>query len=168
MSRDYYAADQDVGRLNIRRVESVKIRDDDEMQYATADGYDDEQFDEAHRAQNFGLTSHPPNGSHGLVVSGNGRPDQGVVVGMEHPQYRPRNLPEGATKLYDKDGTFVYLDAGGNLFAETRKKAEVKAGEEAKIEAPTIRLIGNIIITGNITQTGGISSTGVHQAAGHT
>lgn len=162
-----YQADTNSPRLSIRRAELVETKDDGEFQTATAMGYADEQFKLAHRAQPFGLSAHAPTGSHGLALLTNGRPDQSVYLGMEHPDYRPRDLPEGATKLYDKDGTFVYLDAGGNLFAETKKKASVKAGEEAYIEAPSIKLKGNVHIEGNVTTTGSIVSAGVHQAAGH-
>lgn len=166
MPNSFYA-DQHSARLSIRRAELQEVDDSGEMQVGTALGYDSETFKKAHRVQPFGYSSHPPKGSHGMALVANGRPDQTVFLGQEHPDYRPRNLPEGATKLYDKDGTFIYLDAAGNVTVETRLKATVKAGQEVLIEAPTIRLKGNVIVEGNITQTGGITSTGAHQASAH-
>lgn len=155
-----YAADRESARLSIRRTESVEVDDSGEFQRMTADGYDDETFKMAHRVQPFGLTTHPPKGSHGLALLGNGRPDQNVYLGIEHPKYRPRNLPDGATKLYDKDGTFVYLDAAGNIHAKTRKKLFGEAGEEAHIKAPEIKLEGNVTITGNLTVGGNVTNGG--------
>jgi phage baseplate assembly protein V len=162
-----FEVDLHSARLSIRRAELQEVDDSGEMQVATALGYDSETFKNAHRVQSFGASSHPPKGSHGLVLVVNGRPDQSVHLGDEHPDYRPRDLPEGAYKIYDKDGTFVYLDAVGNVTVETRLKATVKAGQEVLIEAPTIRLKGDVIVEGNITQTGGITSTGAHQASAH-
>lgn len=168
-----YDADLNTPRLAIRRAELVETKDSGELQEVTALGYDEEQFKLAHRAQPFGLSSNAPKGSHGVAVVANGRPDQTVLLGMEHPEFRPRNLPEGATKLYDKDGSFVYLDAAGNLFAEVKQKANVKAGSEATVEAPTIKLKGAVTIegtlhvAGNVTTIGSITSTGPHIAAGH-
>lgn len=169
-----FAADQHSSRLSTRRAESVTVDDSGEFQRMTGDGYDSEQFKLAHRVQPFGLTSHPPKGSHGLAVLANGRPDQTVLLGVEHPDYRPKNTPEGATKLYDKDGTFVYLDAAGNLHAKTRLKLFGEAGQEAHIKAPAIKLEGNVEITGNlsiannlhvganITHVGNMTTGGVH------
>jgi len=160
--RGYWQADQNSARLATRRIELEAVFDDGEFQEATALGYDSERFKRVHRVQAFGLSSHPPKGSHGIALAANGRPDQTVLIGTEHVDFRPRNLPEGATRLYDKDGTFVFLDADGNLFAETRKKAAIKAGEEAVIEAPTIRLKGNLVIEGNIAHVGNYTQTGIH------
>ena len=155
-----FRADDHSARLAVRRTESVEVDDSGDMQRMTALGYDDETIKLAHRVQPFGLSSHPPKGSHGLALLGNGRPDQNVFLGIESPSHRPRNLPEGGTKLYDKDGTFVYLDAAGNVHAKTRLKAFVEAGTEAHVKAPTIKLEGNVQITGNLTVSGDISNDG--------
>lgn len=166
--------DDYAGRTSLRRAELVDVDDSGEHQIATALGYDDERFSRIHRVQAFGLSANPPAGAHGLVGLVNGRLDQAVLLGIEHQQYRPRNVPPGATKLYDQDGTFVYLDAAGNLYAETRKQAQVKAGETAIVEAPAIQLKGNVTITGtltvggdvtvdgNIANTGDMTTDGVH------
>ncbi len=155
-----FRADDHSSRLAIRRTESVEVDDAGDMQRMTALGYDDETIKMAHRVQPFGLSTHPPKGSHGLAVLGNGRPDQNVFLGIESPEHRPRNLPEGATKLYDKDGTFVYLDAAGNVHAKTRLKAFVEAGTEAEVKAPTIKLTGNVIISGDLTVGGDVTNGG--------
>ena len=147
-------------RTSLRRAELVDVDDSGEHQLATALGYEAERFTKIHRVQPFGMTSVPPKGAHGLVGLVNGRLDQAVLLGIEHQDYRPRSLPVGATKLYDKDGTFVYLDSDGNLYAETRKKAQVKAGQEAVVEAPAIQLKGNVTIQGNLQVNGHVSNTG--------
>ncbi len=163
-----FEADEHVARLALRRSELTRVKDDGEFQTVEAMGYADEAFRNVHRVQPFGLSANPPAGSHALIAAVNGRPDQAVMLGAEAPTHRPRNLPSGATKLYDSADGFVYLDAAGNLFAEVTKGARVKAGEAVTIEAPTITIKGNVVVEGNITQTGGITSTGVHKAAGHT
>lgn len=119
-----FVADQHAARLSIRRAELVETKDEGEFQEAMADGYADEQFKGAHRVQPFGFTSHAPKGSHGLAIVANGRTDQSVILGMEHPEYRPRDQPEGSSRQYDKDGSYCDMDGDGNLATKCRKESK--------------------------------------------
>lgn len=135
-----YQSDRDSARVMLSRVELEKTRDDEGLQRATVKGLAGEVIKEAHRLQMYGLTSHAPAGGHGFLLSAGGRRDQAVLLGLEHQDHRPRDLPEGATRLYDTADGYVYLDADGNLFANVQKGASIKAGERIVLEAPEIIL----------------------------
>lgn len=150
----------------VHRVILKKVNDDGDQQLVDYHGLEDESHTEVLRVMPHGLASHPPDDSEAVVV-GLGTRDMPVVVGAESPKHRPRKLPKGATKLYDADEGFIYLDAQGNLHGSVKKKAFIEAGEEVHVKGKTITIEGDVIVKGNITQQGSITSTGVHKAAGH-
>lgn len=119
-----FIADQHSARLSIRRAELVETKDEGELQEITAHGYADETFSGAHRVQPFGFSSHVPKGAHGLALVVNGRTDQTAFIGMEHPEYRPKNQPEGSSRQYDKDGSYCDMDGDGNFATKCRKESK--------------------------------------------
>ena len=61
------------------------------------------------RLGEFGLASNPPPGFTAALVFMAGDRSNGVIVGTEHPIYRLRNLPIGASALYDSLGQYIAL-----------------------------------------------------------
>jgi phage gp45-like len=163
---------EDLHQNNLHRVILGKTHDDGDQQLVDYKGLVDEEHTKALRVMPHGLASHAPPESEGVVGSLATR-DMPIVFGLESPKHRPRKLPVGATKLYDTEDGFVYLDAGGNLHAHVKKKAFVEAGEEAHVKAPEIKLEGNVTITGTlhvagaVTTGSSITSAGDHIAAAH-
>ena len=96
----------------IVRVQSIKVYDDQEQQRFEADGRHGERFggtsgkNAVPRVQGYGMTSYPPKGSQGVTLNLNGNPENAMLIGMEHPKYRPKNLKEGEFKLYEKWGGY--------------------------------------------------------------
>jgi len=94
-------------RLMTARGELIEVNDKGEMQMVSAHGHFGERFVDIHRVQDFGLSATPPAGAHGLLHAVGGRRDQMVVIGMEHPEHRPRNLEPGETVIYNAHGDAV-------------------------------------------------------------
>jgi phage gp45-like len=141
-----YPTDYLSARLSVRRVELIETDDSGEMQRTTVRGYADEVIKLGHRVQPFGDSGHAPPGAHGLALLVNGRPDQSVLLGLEHPQHRPRNTAVGERVLYNAHGDVIFL---------YKQKIRVVT-QEFEVVAPTIKL------TGNITHTGDMATSGVH------
>jgi phage baseplate assembly protein V len=156
------------------RVFMSKVDDSGDQQLIDYRGLYGEEHTKVLRVMPHGLSSHPPADSEAVML-GLGTRDMPVVVGGESPKHRPRDLPAGATRLYDTEGSFVYLDAGGNLHAKVNKSATIEAGETVVVKSATsvtvtsakIVLDGAVEIKGDITHTGNLTSSGVHQAASH-
>ena len=110
-----YDQDQHIGRSFSRRVKVIKVVDTEKIQRITVSGLDGEEFELPLRGQPFGLTGVPPVGSVGYLYSANGRPDQGFLSDMEHPDHRPRNREDGETVVYGKAGQKIVLDKNGNV-----------------------------------------------------
>ncbi|MFZ4807463.1 MAG: phage baseplate assembly protein domain-containing protein [Hyphomicrobiaceae bacterium] len=141
-----FHTDMHTARLTIRRVELLETDDAGELQLVTVRGYADEVLKGAHRVQMFGETSHAPAGAHGLALLVNGRPDQSIVLGLEHPTHRPKGIGAGERVLYN---------AHGDIIGIYKQKIRIVT-QEFEVVAPTIKL------TGDITHTGNMDTTGVH------
>jgi len=94
---------------DIFRTELLETQDDGDQQTVTLFGVGGEELTRVHRVQPFGLSSHPPAGSHGIGVALHGQRDLVAVLGLEHPQYRPKATQLGGTVLYDMHGSAVSL-----------------------------------------------------------
>lgn len=109
-----FDADRHIARNLARRVEVIEVDDSGPIQSITVVGLADEYFTLPLRGQPFGLSGVPPVGSIGYLFAANGRLDQGFLIGMEHPDHRPRDLASGTCQLYGKAGQSITHDELGN------------------------------------------------------
>ncbi|MBN9453263.1 MAG: phage baseplate assembly protein [Bosea sp.] len=132
--------------MDIFRFELGEIDDSGDQQLLRGFGLPGEEFAKAPRIMPHGLASRPPKGSHGIGIAVNGRRDEVVVLGLEQPGSRPKNLPDGGTTLYDASGNKLELSsAGGNLDTGAQPFA-MKSGQFT-IEATEIVLkVGDTVI----------------------
>ena len=108
----------------------------------------------------YGFTHHPQDGAEVLVASLGGNRDHMVAFPSSDRRYRIK-VAKGEVAIHDDQGQKVHITRDG-VVVDTPKKADVKAGESARIEAPTITLKGNLVIEGDITHTGNMNTSGVH------
>lgn len=117
-----FEADIDLGRNVMRRIEVVEVDDSGPIQKMTVMGLADEYFEMPLRGQAHGITGNPRVGAVGYAMMVGGRPDQCVIMSLEHPDDRKKDLASGETKVYgapgqemhaDKDGNWVIKSSGG-------------------------------------------------------
>jgi phage baseplate assembly protein V len=127
---------------------------------------EDEVADSVERFQTYGLSSVPPNGGDALVCFVQGNRDHGVVVSVNDRGSRPRGLNAGEVILYNDHNVSLRLTNEGKLLIEAEDEITVKAKkltititieDEISIEAPTIKIKGDIELDGNLTATGVVS-----------
>ena len=104
-----YAADRHIGRNVLRRVEVVEVDDTGPQQLVIVKGLAGEIMRLPYRAQYFGASGNPPPGSDGLALLIGGRPDQAVLIGIEHQDHRPRNIGVGEKVLYNAHGDIIKI-----------------------------------------------------------
>lgn len=97
------------------RVEVVATNDADGQQVLTVKGFPGEELTRVPRVMPHGESSHPPVGSHGIGIALGGRRDEVVVLGLEHPDKRPRNTPVGGKVLYDAAGNIIRMFNGDGI-----------------------------------------------------
>lgn len=162
MSRQGYVDPEEGNQNAAHRVIIGKTYDDGDQQLVDYKGLAGEEHTKVVRVMPHGLVSHAPEGSEGIVLALGDR-DMPMLMGVESPKHRPKNVPAGGTMLYDTDGTKVYLTADGKLLIESSGEVTIKSGK-LKIEAD-IEITGNITHKGNYTQDGvHIDSNGPHTA----
>lgn len=115
----YWEADVHGSRNVMRRVEVVEVVDKGEIQEITVLGLADEEIKLAYRGQPHGLSSVPRKGSVGYLFVGNGRPDEAFIMGMEHPEDRPKNLKSGESVQYGSKKQTCLMDEKGNTILRT-------------------------------------------------
>lgn len=124
----------------------VTLDDSGDAQMMKVRGFSGEEFTEVRRAQAHGITSNPPPDAVGLFLR-HGSSDRLTAFGFETPG-RPRNLPRGATALYNADGTIwkllpdkADLDHGGkNHHARGIAKQKTEAEDWVQFEAKAVYL----------------------------
>ncbi|WAT26725.1 phage baseplate assembly protein V [Pseudomonas sp. GXZC] len=109
----------------------------------------DELRDDIEHMQNYGFTSHATGGDVAVAFIGGNR-EQGIVLAVDDRRYRI-TLKAGEVAMYDDLGNKVEL---------LREMVKVTAVQHAEVEAPTIKMIGEIEMVGNVKIQGNIDSTG--------
>lgn len=138
-----------MSRSRIFRVEVDKTYDDGGMQFAKGTGYNNDEFDRQPVVRQHGLASHAPKGSHGIGLEGSGERSQTVLLGLEHPDKRPRDLKEGNTTLYDAAGNAtrmlgddgIWHDAASRPHKMTGKTIVLDANDEATVKVGGLAII---------------------------
>ncbi|NMY07576.1 phage baseplate assembly protein V [Pseudomonas veronii] len=110
----------------------------------------DELRDDIEHMQNYGFTSHAKGGDVAVAFIGGNR-EQGIVLAVDDRRYRIV-LQAGEVAMYDDLGNKVEL---------LRDMVRVTAVQHAEVQAPTIKLIGEIELIGNVKIQGNIDSTGM-------
>lgn len=110
----------------------------------------DELRDDIEHMQNYGFTSHAKGGDVAVAFIGGNR-EQGIVLAVDDRRYRIVLQP-GEVAMYDDLGNKVEL---------LRDMVKVTAVQHAEVQAPTIKLIGEIELIGNVKIQGNIESTGM-------
>lgn len=109
----------------VRRVEVVKVDDSKPIQMVTVMGLADEYFELPYRGQGHGLTSVPKVGAIGYAFLVNGRPDQAMLFGLEHPDDRPKNLESGEATMYATPGQKVEMKSNGDVLIKSAGGAKI-------------------------------------------
>lgn len=80
----------------------------------------DEVKDQVESMAHFGFNSNAPKGSDVIMLSIGGNRDHGVVIATEHRDYRYKDLAEGDTAIYNKNGKYLHIK-GDNIEALVSK-----------------------------------------------
>jgi len=90
----------------------------------------------------YGLSYHPPKGSHCLILIPGGNPDLAVILGFEHPDHRPKDKEEGELKYYSEFGHLLFFKKDGSL------ELSVSGGAKIILSGTDIILDGNVKLGG--------------------
>lgn len=100
LQRAHYRARNIVSRVWLRRGDDSKAA----VQTWQTEGYAGEVREGLHRIQDHGFASLPPVGSAAVVVHQGGHRGHGMILGGEHPKYRPTGLKGGEFLAYVVSG----------------------------------------------------------------
>jgi phage gp45-like len=95
------------------------------------------------RIQAHGFAGHAPPGSQGVLLIMGGNPDMAMLSGGEHPDHRPQDLEQGASRQYDTNGNFHAMDSTGQkLHTESDLSIEVAGNETRSVKGNITAEVG--------------------------
>lgn len=95
--------------LTIGRGVLLAVKDDKKIQQVQLTLLADEVKDQVESMAHFGFSSNPPKGSDLVMVSVGANRDHGVIIASEHRDSRFKNLAEGDSVIYNKNGKYIHL-----------------------------------------------------------
>lgn len=95
--------------LMIGRGIMLAIKDSEKIQQAQASFFSGETKEDIEVFQLFGFTSHPPLNTECIMVSVGGNREHGVIIASENREFRLKDLPQGASAQYNKNGKYIKL-----------------------------------------------------------
>lgn len=120
-------------RPQLALAELTAVDDSGKQQTVSHYAFKGEDHSGVYRPQPFGMSSRPPKGSTGIVVSLGGERSRSVFLGGEHDDHRPRDLEEGEAKLYDAEGNLIYLSRKNGTKIKTVKGDTVIETDDGKL-----------------------------------
>lgn len=105
------------------------VSDSPMMQELQLKALSGEVIDRAERFQNYGHTSHPPQGSEAAVLHLGADRSHSVAVAVDNRRHRPRELAEGESKLYHLNGDFIHMKNGNEIEIFSKARVVVRAPE---------------------------------------
>lgn len=139
-------------------------KDDGPLQFIQATFLEGETKNNVRKMHHFGFTSSAPPGSECIGVSVAGNREAVVVIATENREFRFKNLGNGETAIYSKDGDYIHLK-GGNVIDIKTKTLNIEAETSVNIVSPTVNITGNSVVTGSSTSNSIISTTTVVAAS---
>jgi phage baseplate assembly protein V len=129
--------------------------------------------DKANRLQNYGFTSVPKAGAAAHYAAAAGHRGNVIVLVVDDPRYRKRNLADGEVAMYHHEGDYVLLKNGriievmaGTKIKVTAPEIEAIAATKVKLDTPLVDCTGNLQIDGNLSVGGSLSVSGTTTLAG--
>lgn len=105
----------------LRRALITSVDDSGDQQIVNLQALAKDQPQKIVRVLPHGFSSNPPQNSEGIFKSLGGRSDRGMFIGGEHRQYRQKNLPTGASVLYDQDGNIIFAKMANGIAIDASK-----------------------------------------------
>ena len=103
--------------------------------------------------QHVGFASSLPLNTDVMTGQVGGDNSNGVVLGTNNQQFRPKNMVAGEAMMYDCGTTqqSVYLKSDGSIVLMGFHKIIASCDTEIDITAPTVKITGNLQVTGSVT-----------------
>lgn len=123
-------------KLSIGRALLHAVQEGGNRQLLQIEALKGEVRDGVERVQQYGFTSHPLAGAQAVFVCVGGNRDHPVVVALDDPRYRIKDLQAGEVAIFNHQGTKVVLKLDG--------KIEITGATEVLVDTPLLKCTGEI------------------------
>jgi phage gp45-like len=140
-----WAEDQEGVRTALRRAAVTKVDDTGPQQLCELTALAGEKLKQIVRIQPHGFSSNPPDKSKGVLLCLGSRSDRAMILGLEDPKTRQRNLPTGTSILYDDKGNIIFMKGDKGIITDVQKGDYALTVEEGNYAVTTNK--GTIALT---------------------
>lgn len=156
-----YDESSDQSEHQVAHVTIERTHDDGDREMVDYEAQQGERHTRIIKIKQFGFSGHAPPGAEGVIIGNeSGARDLTYVLGDEHPEHRPKDKPEGASRHYDAAGSYLQFngDGTGTLMLSSELVAEL-----AKLILNcAVEINGDLTVNGDITHNGNMTTSGVH------
>lgn len=152
--------------LTIGRGVLMAVQDGKDLQQMQITLLADEVKGQVEHMGHFGFASRCPKGGDLVMVSVGGSRDHGIVIATEHREFRFKNLGDGESALYSKDGDYIHLK-NGNVIDIKTKTLNIEAETSVNITTPIVNISKDVAVGGNMDITGDESVGGNETVGGN-
>lgn len=129
------------------------------VQRIQVEGLDGEVAQDLEHAENFGFTSHPPEGSDCVIVPLGGKTSHGIIVTTTNGTYRVTGLADGETAVYNAAGAKIILKKGRIIEIDC-DSLNINAPSGVNINSAKVECSAVLTAQGQINGNGGMAIQG--------
>lgn len=120
------------------------VNDEAGRQFCQITVMDGEPKKDVDRVQMWGFSGVPMPGSSAIVLFLGSDRNKPIVIGDNHPEYRPKEGVPGESIQYDAIGQYIYLQEDGSIEIQTNGLLTIKSADKVRIETDLLECTGEI------------------------
>jgi phage gp45-like len=95
----------------IKNIALTKLNNNAEKTTVNVSGFDDEYMEDRPFIEQYGFTSHPPEGSYGIALCVGGQTEKASIIGLMDKKTK-KQVAVGEVMVYDKFGNEIHFKNG--------------------------------------------------------
>lgn len=131
------------------------------IRFVQASIFDGELQDDIEHFEPFGFTGRPIAGAEVLLCHLDGDRSHPIAIVSTDRRYRIKELKPGEVCVFDSKGRKVFLKESGIEVEGVSSPIKVHTSATVTIDAPTVKLTGNLEVAGNVTAVGEVTGKGI-------
>lgn len=129
------------------------------IRFVQASIFDDELQDDIEHFEPYGFTSRAHEGAEVIVAHLDGDRSHPLALVITDRKYRIKDLKKGETCIFDSKGRRIYLRDGEIEIEAKDAPVRVHTSATVTIDAPLVKMTGNLQVDGNVTVGGNVTAT---------
>jgi phage baseplate assembly protein V len=143
----------------IKNIALTTLNNNGEKTTVNVSGFDDEYMEDRPFIEQYGFTSHPPEGSYGIALCVGGQTEKASIIGLMDKKTK-KQVAVGEVMVYDKFGNEIHFK-NGSVNIKCNGTLNINVTGNVNLSCPTLNIdANNVNIDSNLTVNGDTSLNG--------